>query len=62
MFIIINGNAFVCSAYLPDVILEHTQIFVRLPVSPFVPFKLVFDGNHELEINDRINRGRAAIT
>lgn len=31
-----------CSAYLPDVILEYKQIFVRLPVSPFVPYKLVF--------------------
>lgn len=42
MFIIINGYAFMCNAYLPDVILEHTQIFVQLPVSSFVPFKLVF--------------------
>ena len=31
-----------CNAYLPDVILEYKQILVRLPVSPFVPFKLVF--------------------
>jgi hypothetical protein len=42
MFIIINGNLLMCSAYLPDVILEYKLIFVRLPVSPFVSFKLVF--------------------
>jgi len=42
MFVIINGISLMCSAYMPEVILEYKQVFVRLPVSPFIPFKLVF--------------------